>query len=133
LPTWFSLVVELRDEAKVVGDVNMYLTNKEERQVAVGYFLGCRYQGQGIATEAVTALITFGFESMGLHRVSARTGNFNAPSWRLMERVGMRREAHFRKSHRVQGQWDDEYVYAVLAEEWGGDWDTVPGLFLRPL
>jgi RimJ/RimL family protein N-acetyltransferase len=39
-------------------------------------------------------------------------------SWRLMERLGMRREAHFRQSHQVRGEWDDESVYALLAEEW---------------
>ncbi|MHC4225613.1 MAG: GNAT family N-acetyltransferase, partial [Planctomycetota bacterium] len=72
----------------------------------------------GIATEAVTALLQFGFGAMGLHRISARTGLRNERSWRLMERVGMRREAHFRQSHRVSGEWDDEFVYAALACEW---------------
>ena len=75
LPKWFSWVVEVKDEGRVVGDVNLYLTSKEERQAAIGYFLGCRYQGQGIASEAVRALIAFGFESMGLHRIHARTGS----------------------------------------------------------
>ena len=39
-------------------------------------------------------------------------------SWRLMERMGMRREARFRQSHKVRGKWDDEFVYALLADEW---------------
>jgi RimJ/RimL family protein N-acetyltransferase len=80
--------------------------------------LGCRYQGKGLATEAARALLDFGFNSMGLHRIFARTGRANTRSWRLMERLGMRREAHFHQSHRVRDKWDDEFVYALLAHEW---------------
>ena len=94
------------------------VTDKEQGQAAVGWALGCQYQGWGIATEAAKALVAFGFESMGLHRISARTGSRNPRSWRLMERIGMRREAHFRQSHKVKDEWDDEFVYAVLANEW---------------
>ena len=92
--------------------------NKEQGQAEVGWLLGRSYQGRGIATEAVKALLAFGFESMGLHRIYARTGSRNVRSWRLMERVGMRREAHLRQSHKVAGEWDDEFIYAVLADEW---------------
>jgi len=59
-----------------------------------------------------------GFRSKGLHRIFARTGRANTQSWRLMERLGMRREADFRQSHQVRGEWDDEFVYALLADEW---------------
>ena len=77
-----------------------------------------KYQGQGLATEAVRALVTTCFDQLGFHRISARTGRDNKRSWRLMERLGMRREAHFRESHVVKGEWRDEFVYAVLADEW---------------
>jgi RimJ/RimL family protein N-acetyltransferase len=94
----------------------------ELRQATVGWLLAWKYQGQGLATEAVRALVTAGFRELGLHRISARTGEDNVRSWRLMERLGMRREAHFRESHEVKGEWRDEFVYAVLADEW-----SVPG------
>jgi RimJ/RimL family protein N-acetyltransferase len=117
-PEWLNLVIELKAESKVVGNVGIGVTSKEQGQASVGWLLGCQYQGQGIATEAAKAIVTFGFEAMGLHRIYARTGNLNTRSWRLMERIGMRREAHLRQSHTVKGQWDDEYIYAVLADEW---------------
>ena len=117
-PDWLNLVIELKAESKVVGNVGIGVKNKEQGQAEVGWLLGRQYQGRGIATEAVKALLAFGFGPMGLHRIYARTGNRNTRSWRLMEKVGMRREAHFRQSHQVKGEWDDEFIYAVLADEW---------------
>jgi ribosomal-protein-alanine N-acetyltransferase len=117
-PEWLDLVIELKAEGKVVGNVGIGVANREQGQASVGWLLGRQYRGQGIATEAVKALVTFGFESMGLHRIYARTGSRNIRSWRLMERIGMRREAQLRRSHKVEGEWDDEFIYAVLADEW---------------
>jgi ribosomal-protein-alanine N-acetyltransferase len=117
-PHWFNLMMELKSERKVVGCVGIGVTNKEKRQASIGWMLGCRYQGQGLATEAARALVDFGFGSMGLHRIFARTGRANTRSWLLMERLGMRREAHFRQSDKVRDEWADEFVYAILAHEW---------------
>ena len=117
-PQWFNLMMELKSERKVVGCVGIGVTNKEQGQASIGWMLSCRYQGLGLATEAAHALVDFGFRSMGLHRIFARTGKANTRSWLLMERLGMRREAHFRQSHKVRDEWDDEFVYAILAREW---------------
>jgi RimJ/RimL family protein N-acetyltransferase len=118
-PEWFSLVVVLKAEGKVVGHIGIGVLKSEEgRQGIIGWLLGRKYQGQGLMTEAARALVTYGFEHLGLHRIIARTGKDNRRSWRLMERLGMRREAHLRKSHLVKGEWCDEYVYAMLADEW---------------
>ena len=117
-PGWFNLMMELKSERKVVGCVGIGVTNKEQGQASIGWMLGCRYQGQGLATEAARALLDFGFGSMGLHRIFARTGRANTRSWLLMERLGMRREAHFRESDKVLDEWADEFVYAILAPEW---------------
>jgi RimJ/RimL family protein N-acetyltransferase len=115
---WLDLVIELKEINKIVGSVGIGFLKEDKRQAMVGCLLSCEYQGQGIASEALMAIISFGFRNMGFHRVYARTGKLNRASWKLMERVGMRREAHFRKSHTVINDWDDEYVYAILAEEW---------------
>jgi len=117
-PQWMNLMMELKRDRKVVGCVGIGVTNKEQGQASIGWMLSCRYQGQGLATEAAQALVDFGFRSMELHRIFARTGKANTRSWRLMERLGMRREAHFRQSHKVRDEWDDEFVYAILAHEW---------------
>jgi ribosomal-protein-alanine N-acetyltransferase len=117
-PQWMNLMMEFKSERKVVGCVGIGVTNKEQGQASIGWMLSCRYQGQGLATEAAQELVDFGFGSMGLHRIFARTGKANTRSWLLMERLSMRREAHFRQSHMVRDEWDDEFVYAILAHEW---------------
>jgi len=118
-PTWLGLVVELKAEGRVIGHVGIGVVKTgDDRQGTIGWLLGRKYQGQGFATEAARALVTFGFDQLGLHRISARTGSDNVRSWHVMKRLGMRREAHFRESHVVKGEWRDEFVYAVLADEW---------------
>ena len=88
-------------------------------QVEIGYVLDPAYAGQGYATEAVREELRICFEELGVRRVIAQCFADNVPSWRLMERVGMRREQHTKQDslHR-NGQWLDGMMYAVLAEEW---------------
>lgn len=120
-PEWLSLLVEFRPERKVVGNVDYGVTviDATHKLGSIGWSLAPVYRGHGIATEAARALLWFLFGHLGVHRVHARTGSANASSWRLMERLGMRREAHFRESHtNLAGQWDDEFVYAILKTEW---------------
>jgi RimJ/RimL family protein N-acetyltransferase len=85
----------------------------------IGWVLHERSRGQGYATEAARARLDYGFTTLGLHRVIATCQPENVASWRVMERLGMRREAHFRQSiPRNDGTWWDEYVYAILLAEW---------------
>jgi RimJ/RimL family protein N-acetyltransferase len=85
----------------------------------IGWVFHSAYHGHGYATEAAAALLHYGFEALHLHRIIATCQPENVASWRVMEKLGMRREAHFRKCiRRPDGQWWDEYVYALLEEEW---------------
>ena len=118
-PSWLSLMIELRAESRVIGTVGygVQVIDPKHRQGMIGWSLHPAYRGQGLATEAAADLLGFLFQDLGLHRVSARTGIDNEASWRLMERLGMHREAHFRESHTLDGQWRDEFVYGLLARE----------------
>jgi RimJ/RimL family protein N-acetyltransferase len=91
----------------------------QKTQAELGWCLKPEEEGQGLATEAVHELFRICFEDLGLRRVTAICFAANEPSWRLMERVGMRREAHNVKDalHR-NGEWMDGYTYALLADEW---------------
>jgi RimJ/RimL family protein N-acetyltransferase len=85
----------------------------------IGYVLDPAYAGRGYATEAVREVLRIAFEDLGVRRVIAQCFADNEPSWRLMERVGMRREQHsVRDSLHRSGQWLDGMLYAILAEEW---------------
>jgi RimJ/RimL family protein N-acetyltransferase len=77
------------------------------------------HAGQGYATEAVRELIRLCFEDLGLRRVTANCFADNEASWRLMERLGMRRELHaVHESLHRSGEWLDGYGYALLVDEW---------------
>ena len=114
------LAVELNQIASVIGEVSLILRSAAARQGEVGWSFDPDYQGQGYATEAATALLDLAFGPGDLHRVSARCDVRNGSSWRLRERLGMRREAHFREHALFKGEWDEEFVYAMLRREWLG-------------
>lgn len=85
----------------------------------IGWVFNRRYHGQGCATEAAYALLAYSFETLQIHRVIATCQRENVPSYRVMEKLGMQREAHFRKCIKQgENQWGDEYLYAILEEEW---------------
>lgn len=88
-------------------------------EAELGWVLDPASTGRGYATEAVRAAIEVCFGPLGLRRVHAGCFADNEPSWRLMERLGMRREEHSRKTalHR-SGEWLDGMNYGLLAEEW---------------
>jgi RimJ/RimL family protein N-acetyltransferase len=121
------LVVEL--DGRVIGDLTLAIQDGwAQREVAdqaknvhgeLGWTLDPSYGGKGYATEAVRALIDIAFRRLGLRRLHADCFYDNEASWRLMERVGMRREQHTVKDslHRTKG-WLDGLSYALLAEEW---------------
>jgi len=116
---WLSLVVELKSRRRLIGNIGFNAKRIEDGfQGQIGWILGKAYEGRGYATEAATALLDYLFRTVGFHRVYAMTSPDNRRSWRLMERLGMRREAHFVKNCHHDSGWTDEYVYAILAEEW---------------
>lgn len=88
-------------------------------QAELGWVLHPEHAGHGFATEAIRALLRLCFTDLGLHRVTATCFADNNASWRLMERVGMRREFHtVRDSLHRSGEWLDCFGYALLADEW---------------
>ncbi|HYF73982.1 MAG TPA: GNAT family protein [Nocardioides sp.] len=122
-----TLVIE-RDDT-VVGDLMVRVEDAWAQgevasraagvQAELGWTLDPAHAGRGYATEAVRELLRICFEDLGLRRVTALCFADNTASWRLMERVGMRREAHnVRDSLHRSGEWLDGYAYALLADEW---------------
>jgi RimJ/RimL family protein N-acetyltransferase len=88
------------------------------RQAQLGLSFDRAFQGQGFATEAVTAVLDYAFINLDLHRVVAVVDVLNERSAALLERVGLRREGHFLKNAWFKGRWADEYLYALLQAEW---------------
>ena len=114
------LGVELIENAALIGEVSLIWRSVDARQGEVGWIFDPQYQGRGYATEAANAMLDLAFGPGDIHRVSARCDVRNEASWRLMERLGMRREAHFREHAIFKSRWDEEFVYAMLRREWLG-------------
>jgi len=113
-----ALAAVLTSEARLIGHLTFHPWYAP-RIYEIGWVFHPQYHGQGFATEAATALFAYGFETLGLHRIIATCQPENLASWRVMEKLGMLREAHFRKVFAVDdATWLDEYLYAMLEEEW---------------
>lgn len=84
----------------------------------IGWVFNPKFYNQGYASEAAKAMLAYGFEKMKLHRIIATCQPENTPSYRVMEKIGMRREGHFKKCIPNGDEWWDEYYYAILEEEW---------------
>lgn len=116
--------VELQTEQKVIGQI--YFQQREPHHLMtweLGYIMSPRYQRQGYGSEAVLALLRSGFAAAGIHRVVAHCNPENIASWKLLEKIGFRREGllkkevFFRKDANGEPLWTDTFVYAMLAEE----------------
>ena len=112
----------IKETRKVIG--NIYFKEGEYGTWELGYVFNLSYQKKGYATEAARTLIGRAFNEGRARRVIAKCNPENTNSWRLMERLGMRREGYLKKNiyfkMDTSGKpiWQDTYEYAILAEEW---------------
>lgn len=110
------LAIALRDN--VIGEISLRCVSAEHQQAEIGFVVRPAFQGRGYAIEACRPVLELGFEEYGFHRICGRCDARNTASARLMERLGMRREAHLVENERFKGEWGSELIYAMLAREW---------------
>lgn len=113
-----SLAVELLETGRVIGSIRLAIQSKANRTADFGYTFAKDYWRQGVATEAARAIVEVAFTTLGLHRIFATCDVQNVGSYRVMEKLGMRREGTLVKDQEVRGRWRDTHVYALLAQEW---------------
>jgi len=113
-----QIAIESKATGLLVGDCYFCIVLTDPQQAELGYTLATDAQGRGLATEAVAAWLTYAFRAYQLHRVTALLDVENLRSAALLERLGFRREGHFLQSGWFKGKWCDEYLYAILREEW---------------
>lgn len=114
------LAVEHRQTGALLGEVNLAWRSAAHRAGEVGFIFDPRHHGHGYAREAAAEMLRLGFEHLRLHRIVGRADGRNAASAKLMARLGLRKEAHFVRNEFVKGEWTDEVVFAMLAQEWTG-------------
>jgi RimJ/RimL family protein N-acetyltransferase len=115
---WLSAAAVLRGTDEVVCDVSLLWESEAHKQGEIGFIAHPAHHGHGYTTEAAQPLLAFAFETLGLHRVVGRLEPRNVASARVLEKLGMRREAHFVENEWVKDEWQSELVYAMLAREW---------------
>ncbi|WP_342663987.1 GNAT family protein [Peribacillus kribbensis] len=103
---------------KIAGTVGFNEINKSAKIGEIGYWLGQEFQGKGIMTKAVKALIEYGFKDLGLNRVEAYAASGNSKSRDLIERLGFTQEGIIRQAEWLYDHYVDHVVYGLLAEEW---------------
>ena len=130
-PDRLDKTLMLERDGDVVGDMMLAIEDAYAQteiadqargvQAELGWLITPAQAGQGLATEAAGAALRVCFEELGLRRVFAQCFAANIPSWRVMEKLGMRREQHtVRESLHRSGEWLDGLMYAILADEWPG-------------
>ena len=124
----YQLAITLRLDGQLIGNCGIRMGRPDAREADLGYELDPRYWGQGYATEAARALLAFGFEELGLHRIWANCVADNVGSARVLEKVGMRQEGRLRDKEWYKGRWWDTLLYAILEDEWRAQ---VPGASRR--
>src|SRR4051794_33094449 len=115
----FQLAITLPEEnALLIGNCGVRVNDTELREGHIGYELDPAYWGHGYGSEAARAMLGFGFDALGLHRIWAECLAENLPSVHILEKLGMRREAHFRERDYFKGRWWDTLLFATLEHEW---------------
>jgi RimJ/RimL family protein N-acetyltransferase len=113
-----NLLGVLRDTGEVVGDVALGWVSEVHGTGEVGFVLKPQFQGHGLATEMAAEMLRVGFGELGLHRIVGRLDARNTGSAGVLERLGMRREAHLVDNEWVKGEWTSELDFAMLVQEW---------------
>lgn len=113
-----AYAVLLPSQERLIGHISFHPWFAP-RTYEIGWVFHPDYHGRGYATEAALAMLDYGFETRNVHRIIATCQPENPASWRVMEKLGMTREGHFRQCiEQPGGIWWDEYFYAALKAEW---------------
>ena len=109
--------MEYLEENRIIGTIGFMWIQEENASAEVGYSLGRAYWNQGLMTEALRAVIKFGFEEMNLNRIEAQHETTNPASGRVMRKVGMRHEGTLRSRLYNKGRYVDVELYAILRKD----------------
>ena len=111
----YGLAVIRQVSGELIGGIGLHADGSN---AMLGYCYARSAWGQGYATEAARLLMDFGFVSLGVHRIWAGCDSENAGSIRVLQKLGMRQEGHFRHECQIRGEWRDTLLFAVLDDEW---------------
>ncbi len=112
---WF---ITMKGEDRVIGDCTLWNLDIPSSCGELGYALDSSYWGRGIASEAISAIIEFGFGKMQLNRIEACPFSSNEPSMSLLQKHGFKLEGNLRQRVFFHGKYYDQLYYGLLKPEW---------------
>ena len=116
--TWFQFAILHKESNELIGDLGVHFLEGDEHQVEIGCTIAKKYHGKGYANEALSKLIDNLFRDLKKHRITASIDPNNLASAKMVEKLGFRKEAHFKESILMNGTWVDDVIYAILQKEW---------------
>lgn len=117
---WVQIGIERKENGRLIGDLALKPEPDEPRTVEIGVTLNLQSRGRGFAAEAWRRVFEYLFGRTETHRIYGILDTANTGSRKLLENLGFRREAEFRRSFwdKKSDEWRDEYLYALLEEDW---------------
>jgi len=116
--THYNFALINKKDNRLIGACEVGIDDMKNKEGMVGYILNRKYWNQGYMTEAASKVVSFGFGQLGLHRITAMCDPGNIGSFRVMEKLGMKREGYLREHTLWKGIWRDSLLYAILDKEW---------------
>ncbi|UCB43519.1 MAG: GNAT family N-acetyltransferase [Dehalococcoidales bacterium] len=113
----YTLALVRREDNKLIGSCSILVRSESNKEAEMGYILNRSYWNHGYITEAAKRLLRFGFEQLGLHRIYATCDPANVASFKVMEKIGMKREGLLRQHKLQKGKWRDSFLYSILEQE----------------
>lgn len=116
--SWFQIAISTKTSPNVlIGDLAIHFLKDCDKQIEIGFTLSPQAQNKGFAKEAITAICETLFNSYNIHRIIAITDVKNTSAIKTLSKLNFRKEAHFIKNIFFKGKWGDEYLFAILKEE----------------
>ena len=116
--SFYDWAIVLKSSGRMIGTCGFTSFDCPHDAAEIGYVLNPDYRGQGIAPEAVRAVLAFGFDKLALHRIEARFIEGNEASLRVMEKVGMRFEGYRREAMLIKGTYRTIGYSSILRAEY---------------
>jgi ribosomal-protein-alanine N-acetyltransferase len=113
-----DLAITHRQEGFFIGGISLMNIDQPSERAEIGYWIGKPYWRNGYGTEAAKAIVKYGFETLGLHRINCRHFGNNPASGRILKKIGMKHEGCQRQTYKKWGKFEDFELYGILRSEY---------------
>jgi ribosomal-protein-alanine N-acetyltransferase len=114
----YELAIQIKSTKEVVGVISLMKVDRRHKNAEIGYWVVKKFWNRGIATEAASKVMEFGFQVLNLERIYAKCFHNNEVSRKVMEKVGMKLEGKFRHEVFKENKFIDTLYYGILKEDW---------------